>query len=434
MIVPVFKTGGRQVFLSPVGSTPTRFRHFNRLKTKDYYHGYLARVLIRVLASGAWNHGLSSRFMSVIGSVAAIFSKGEFYRGCSCPKWIRYSIGGKQHRKSAGTRSWSVAEEKATELQGLLDSGKAGRVSIIVKREQPTITASIETFISGKTSEGLSKATLRKLKFQLGQFEQFMTRRSKLFPSEINTTDLIDYRASWDTWESGVTRQKAQQNLRGFLRSCCKANLPDLLAALKPVRLSKSDKDRLEPQPFTEQELKHLLAQVPKTFPEKAVKMTALIHCMVATGLAIRDTVQLERVNLSDGWLRIERQKTGRSVRQRLDAALRDELLSVANGNPKYIFWDGVSEATSAVGIWQADLRKLMQDAGLWIKGNLSHRFRDTAVDFWLGTGCSMTEIAAALGDTTRTVERHYADLASKRMEERLAKMPVRSWDTQEKR
>jgi len=28
VIVPVFKTGGRQVSLSPVGSTPTRFRHF----------------------------------------------------------------------------------------------------------------------------------------------------------------------------------------------------------------------------------------------------------------------------------------------------------------------------------------------------------------------------------------------------------------------
>jgi hypothetical protein len=26
VIVPVFKTGGRQVSLSPVGSTPTRFR------------------------------------------------------------------------------------------------------------------------------------------------------------------------------------------------------------------------------------------------------------------------------------------------------------------------------------------------------------------------------------------------------------------------
>ena len=28
MIVPVFKTGGRQAILSPVGSTPTRFRQF----------------------------------------------------------------------------------------------------------------------------------------------------------------------------------------------------------------------------------------------------------------------------------------------------------------------------------------------------------------------------------------------------------------------
>ena len=359
------------------------------------------------------------------------FSKGEFYRGCSCPKWLRYSLGGKQHRKPAGARAWGVAEEKATELQGLLDFGKAGRVSIIVKREQPTIAASVETFLSGKTSEGLSKSTLRKLKFQLGQFERFMTERSKFFPSEISPTDLIDYRAGWDTWESGVTRQKAQQNLRGFLRACCKANLPDLLAALKPVRLSKTDKSRLEPQPFTEKELAHLLAQVPKTFPtfpEKAARMTALIHCMVATGLAIRDTVQLERADIQDGWLRIERQKTDRPVRQKLDDGLRDELLSTANGNPKYIFWDGVSEATSAVGLWQADLRQLMQDAGLWIKGNLSHRFRDTAVDFWLGLGWTLTDVADALGDTVAVVERHYKSLESKRAEERLARLPIRTW------
>jgi hypothetical protein len=50
------------------------------------------------------------------------------------------------------------------------------------------------------------------------------------------------------------------------------------------------------------------------------------------------------------------------------------------------------------------------------------------AVDFWLGTGCSMTEIAAMLGDTVAIVEKHYADLASKRMEERLARVPVRTW------
>jgi hypothetical protein len=70
----------------------------------------------------------------------------------------------------------------------------------------------------------------------------------------------------------------------------------------------------------------------------------------------------------------------------------------------------------------------LMEDAGVWIKGNLSHRFRDIAVDFWQVPGCSMTEIAAMLEDIAAIVEKHYADLASKRMEERLSKIPVRPW------
>jgi site-specific recombinase XerD len=149
---------------------------------------------------------------------------------------------------------------------------------------------------------------------------------------------------------------------------------------------------------------------------------------MVSTGLAIRDTIQLERGQIRDGWLRIKRQKTGKAVNQPLDAALHRELLAVTNGNPRYVFWNGTSLPHSATGVWQADLQKLMEDSGLWIKGNLSHRFRDTACAFWLGAGCSMTEIAALLGDTVAIVEKHYAALASKRMEERLARVPVRTW------
>src|SRR5579863_1715202 len=71
---------------------------------------------------------------------------------------------------------------------------------------------------------------------------------------------------------------------------------------------------------------------------------------------------------------------------------------------------------------------QLMKAAGLWIKGNLSHRFRDTAVDFWLGQGWTLTDVADALGDTVAIVERHYKSLESKRTEERLAKLPVRAW------
>ena len=137
---------------------------------------------------------------------------------------------------------------------------------------------------------------------------------------------------------------------------------------------------------------------------------------MVATGLAIRDAVQLERKNIRDGWLKIDRQKTGRPVLQQLDPDLVRDL----DGEGEYIFWDEKTLVTSLVTAWQDDLRVLMQEAKLWIPGNVSHRFRDTAVDFWLGQGCSLTEIAAMLGDTVAVCERHYANLASARMKDEV--------------
>jgi integrase len=360
-----------------------------------------------------------------------------FARDCQCVKWLRYSgedclcghkHTGRQHRISADTRTWGTAEEKRAALQQRLDTGESTAPLPELKRQ--TIAQHLETHITAKESEGCSPATIRKLRNQLGDLERFLAERSKFFPADITATDLIEFRAEW-TWGSGVTRQKAQQNVRAFLRSCCTNNLPGLLSALKTIRLSKTDITRLEPQPFSEEELTKLLAQVPVTFaqyPDKVARMTTLIKFMVSTGLAIRDTVQLERDNLAGGWLRIKRQKTNKPVEQKLDPGLHAELLKVSNGNPRYVFWNGTSRPTSATGLWQADLRDVMKPAGLWIKGNLSHRFRDTAVDFWLGSGCSILEVSAMLGDTVSIVEKHYRKLLSKRMADRLANVPTRSW------
>jgi integrase len=365
----------------------------------------------------------------------------SFARDCDCIKWLRYSGHAcfcqghkrklhRQHKLTTGTRSWEIAEEKRAELQRRLDAGETSPLPKVPETKRATIAQCIETFITSKEGEGCSPATIRKLRQQVSMLERFLAERSKFFPDEIMPTDLIEFRASW-TWSSGVTRQKAQQNVRAFLRSCCKENLIDLLSALKTIRLSKTDIARLEPQPFTEEELKELLAQVRKTFcnnPGRSEKLTALIHFMVSTGVAIRDAVQLERANISDGWLRIKRQKTNRPVEQKLDAGLCRELLTVANGHPKYVFWNGTSAATSATGLYQTYMRRVMKDADLWIEGNLFHRFRDTAVDFWLGAGCSVVEIAAMLGDTVPIIEKHYRKLLSARMAERLAKIPTRSW------
>jgi integrase len=377
------------------------------------------------------------------GSCRYVSRQGRsFARDCDCVKWLRYSGDAcfcqgrrhglhRQHKLTTGSRSWEIAEEKRAELQRRLDAGELTPLPQTPDTRRPTIEQCIETYVKAKASEGRTAPTIQKLRHQLGLFQQFLNDRSKFFPPEITAADLIEFRAGWnETWASSLTRRKAQTNLRGFLRSCCKENLVDLLNALKTIKLTKEDQNRLKPKPFTEDELKRLLAQVPKAVsnPNKATKMTTLIRFMVSTGLAIRDTVQLRREDIQDGWLRIERQKTGRPVKQKLHPDLHRELLTAANSNPKYIFWNGRSLPTSAATTWLKDLKPVMEAAGVWIRGNLSHRFRDTAVDFWIGQGWSIVDIATALGDTIPVVEAHYRDQLSKRQEARLAELPTRSW------
>jgi len=125
-----------------------------------------------------------------------------FFRGCDCLKWLRYSGDaclcgrshkGHQHRLSAETRTWMLAEEKAQELQKRLDAG----VTAVRTNAQPTsvprtISDELKTYITAKQGERLSPATLRKLKHQLNLFETFVSRRSKFFPSEITMTDVIE--------------------------------------------------------------------------------------------------------------------------------------------------------------------------------------------------------------------------------------------------
>jgi len=360
--------------------------------------------------------------------------KNESYPSCDCAKWLRFSLNGKQHKQAAGTRSWGVALEKAEELQKQLDSGYgAAATDTPAPVSHQTIAGAIQTFIRGKESENLSSETIRKLRHQLSLFEQFMTSRSKFYPADIRSQDVIDYRATWTRWND-LTRIKAQGNLRGFIQACCKGDhRTDLLDALTRIKETKQGKNSRKPKPFTEEEITLLLAQVPIVFDTPEIlRHETRIRLMVSTGLAIIDTVQLERAALErakkTGVLEVERQKTGKPATIPIDSDLLNELTAVMNGNPKYVFWQGMGTADSEAGRLRGEMRGLMKTAGVYIKGDVFHRFRDTAVDFWIGQGWSLTDVATALGDTVSTVEKHYKDWASQRMKERLAKLPVRKW------
>jgi integrase len=210
-----------------------------------------------------------------------------------------------------------------------------------------TITEAAESLIKKKEGKNFRQPTLRTWRHELLVLEKFMATRGRFLVSEIEPEDLIDFRASWGrTWKSGVTRQRTQQTYRAFLNHVCHdaQRLKLLKDTLDPIKLQQQGKLRLKPQPFSEAELRKLLVNVPVVFasnPPMIAKMTALIHCQAATGLSISDALQLQPRNLDNGWLNSYRQKTDKIAKQRLNPALRQELLEVGKDNPRYIFWVG---------------------------------------------------------------------------------------------
>ena len=349
----------------------------------------------------------------------------NFARGCDCPKWLRYSLAGKQHRDNAQTRSWAVAEEKCAEKQRQLDNPKRAVASTDDPSTDRTIKQYVDAFIKDKQTNNVGEDFVGALRSQLSRFESFFADRGKVYPASLTRHDISDFRATWaETWNP-LKRSKAQTNYRAFVRFCSRG---DLLDAFTKIKYSQS-----KPKPLTQQQVKKLLEQIPKTFadsPEKTTRVTAFVKTAISLGPACIDVVALEREAVqkaTNGVVRFERRKTGRIATPRIDGTLRKELLALSDG--LYLFWDGKGLLDTAVKAWADDVRRLFKDAGLYTKGDLTHRFRDTAVDFWFSEGCNSTDVADMIGDTVAIIERHYKDYCSKGRESHIAKQPARPWE-----
>ena len=69
------------------------------------------------------------------------YAGDEFEKRCRCPKHLRWSHERKQHRVSARTRSWPVAEDKKREIEDQL-SGRTPEVK--PEQNHRTLQACIE--------------------------------------------------------------------------------------------------------------------------------------------------------------------------------------------------------------------------------------------------------------------------------------------------
>jgi integrase/recombinase XerD len=353
----------------------------------------------------------------------------ETCKRCNCRKHLRWSHDGKQYRRSAETRSWGQAEEQKRELERQFEEG--GKPTAVAPDDRKTITRAVELFLLEQKTGGLNGGVLKKYERELGRLQNFLTPRSKFFPSEIDRESLIEYRATWDAlYPSSQTRQMVQARLRRFLRFCYDSNWIDRIPELSSIKVTEPPT-----MPLSKAEYKKLLGQVPTTFEGvKAQRVRALIQLMRYSALAIRDAVTLERSELVRDAKRktyrvaTARQKTGTPVSVLLPPDIAAEVLAVLNGNPRFVFWNGNGLETSAVTNWQHDLRTLFRATFGKDTNFTPHCLRDTAAVEWLSAGIPLEEVSKWLGHSTiKTTEKSYAPWVTAR-QDRSDSLIVATW------
>jgi integrase/recombinase XerD len=351
------------------------------------------------------------------------YAGDEFTKRCNCRKHFRWTQGGKQYRKQAGTRSWAEAEENKRALEDQL----TGR--------QPApetggllLSAAITTFEANKEAQGVVKKVRQMYARELKRLREFSEGRGLLTVERALTIDnLIALRATWTVnYKSSVSRSVVQKHLNHFLRFCYNAGYISRIPRLSPIKI-----DGPETQPLTDAEYAKILAAA-------TGKTRVLIQLMRWSGLAVRDASTLKRTDLildtEKGIYKIirDRTKTGTPLYIPIPADVAKEVIAVLNGNPVYVFWDRQTATSSEyrhAGYMGEQIATVFKAARVFSEGHMvSHRLRATfAVDL-LQKGVPLEHVSKLLGHTSvTTTERHYAKWVKGR-QDRLDSVVSESW------
>ncbi len=119
------------------------------------------------------------------------YEADEFNRRCNCRKSLRWYKDKKLHFKSAKTRSWTKAEEVKRELEDQFEGKKPTATT------GHPISEAIEAFITKKTTQGLSDATLQKYTRLLDRLKTFCEAKT-IFTVDGITEDLLtEFCSKW---------------------------------------------------------------------------------------------------------------------------------------------------------------------------------------------------------------------------------------------
>jgi integrase/recombinase XerD len=355
------------------------------------------------------------------------------WRKCHCPKWLYWAYQGKRFRVSAKTDFWTSAEDAARKKEQRLRDIVLGQP--VPAEQGMTVADSVDRYLAHKRSENLAEPTLYKHKHVLKtQMASWCDRNGIHFLAHITGDKLQQWRNTWE--ESPITRRNKQERVRGFFRF---VHAHGWLTLNPSVALSRIKVPRREPSYFTASELNTILkatADYGKSDTDRQ-RMRAAVLLMRWSGLAIRDTVCLERSRLDqDDHLILSRAKNNQPVYVPLPHDVAEELRSVPaglHGDPRYFFWTGTGLPKTAVSDWERAFRRLFKLAKLGKRCH-PHMFRHTFSIHLLDAGVPIETVSALLGHASiRTTEKHYK-AHTQITQQRISLELRRAWKVMDKR
>jgi len=372
-------------------------------------------------------------------SAGCKYAVDEFCKRCHCRKHLRWTQNGKQYRRKTGSRSWEGAEDARRRLEDEITGRKPDKQT---PRHGPMLIAdAIKVYMDAKRNDGLEPPTLKKLEKVCDRIRVFAEGSGILTLEGVTLVHLTTW--PWGRYLKATHSLRSnQERVKSFFRYFHNAGV----ISKNPAAAWSRVKGKTEQvSGFTPEEFERILAAIPKVERKHTYsksdrknnvrvltatkdvqqKLRALVLVMRYAGLGIIDAACLERTQISHigNTYRIQlksRQKTSkRDILQPIDNAIPPfagrELMSVLNGNSRYVFWnrderDTVADAGEkriAVTYWHKWIRALLNTSGL--PDATSHKFRHTLAIEMIRHGATFEDVAAALGNTVAVVAKFYS-------------------------
>lgn len=235
------------------------------------------------------------------------------------------------------------------------------------------------------------------------------------FLQDFTLLKLQEWRSTWK--DNALSKSKKQERVRSFFRFCHNNGWS---ASNPAVSLSRIKVVQNPVQYFSNEDYRKIIGAVPiyGRHEVERTRLRTMTELLRWSALSTIDAVTLERNRLdSDDNLLVHRDKTGQPVFVPLPTYVAKLLRQVPSGPatyPRYFFWSGRGDPSSAVKDWQRAFRRLFLLADLKHQDGTRKRgspktFRTTWAVESLLAGVPLETVSKCLGHAnTRVTEKHY--------------------------